>query len=133
MAAPSAFSRAALGAGSPDVKAARAGWGGDRHDRVFSEGHYDLCLGFDPQVGFALVGVHEPDGEPKRLCAYDMLNKRVAWESLSGEASDDIDDEKLACADTPSTCRSAAHSARWTFSRDARNGAPSSPTSCSTR
>ncbi len=65
-------------------------------ERTFSSGYSDLCIGFDPQIGFALIGVHEPDGEPARLRAYDMYNKRIAWEALSGEDLEDVDDEKLA-------------------------------------
>jgi hypothetical protein len=64
---------------------------------IFSESAGDLCLAFDPQIGFALVGLHKPRGEKPRLRAYDMYNKRVAWESLAGqEGLDDVDEEKLA-------------------------------------
>jgi outer membrane protein assembly factor BamB len=64
---------------------------------IFSESASDLCLAFDPQVGFALVGLHNPRGGQPRLRAYDMYNKRVAWESLAGQAGlKDVDEERLA-------------------------------------
>jgi hypothetical protein len=55
-----------------------------KREEIFTTSPYDLCLSFDPQLGFAFVGVHAPSGEPARIRAYDLIQKRVLWESLSG-------------------------------------------------
>lgn len=54
-------------------------------------------LVFDPRVGYALLGSHAPKGEPPRLRAWDLYNKRVAWEAMAGEPGiDRLEWEKLA-------------------------------------
>lgn len=45
-----------------------------------------LVLAYDAAVGFALVGAHISASGAPCLRAADMFNRRVAWESLEGEA-----------------------------------------------
>jgi hypothetical protein len=51
---------------------------------VFSNSLWDQCIAFDPQLGYVLFGQHTPKGQPARIRAYDIIQKRVLWESLSG-------------------------------------------------
>ena len=45
-----------------------------------------LVLAYDQVIGFALVGSHAtPEGVPC-IRAFDLFNRRVAWEALHGEA-----------------------------------------------
>jgi outer membrane protein assembly factor BamB len=45
-----------------------------------------LVLAYDTVIGFALVGAHAtPEGVPC-IRAFDLFNRRVAWEALHGEA-----------------------------------------------
>jgi outer membrane protein assembly factor BamB len=68
-----------------------------REPRPFSTSHRDLYLTFDPRAGFALLGVFQADGAPPRLRAFDVYNKRVAWEAFTGEpALEDLDYESIA-------------------------------------
>ncbi len=65
---------------------------------AFSKYPSDLCLAFDPQVGFALIGAHQPGKkEPARLQAFDPYNQRVAWQALVGTAGvETVEDDMLA-------------------------------------
>jgi outer membrane protein assembly factor BamB len=49
-------------------------------------GASESALGFDPRVGFVMVGAHAPYGEPPRLRAWDMGGRRVLWEALGGQS-----------------------------------------------
>ncbi len=69
------------------AKAARSG-GKTKSESVLSEGHRHSHLAFDPQIGFAMIGAHKHD-DAMHLRAYDLYNKRVAWEALSGEMARD--------------------------------------------
>jgi outer membrane protein assembly factor BamB len=53
---------------------------------LFSSYAGDLAIGYDPNIGFALIGRYTPDGQPPRLRAVDIVNKRVAWEALLGQS-----------------------------------------------
>ncbi|HEY8079928.1 MAG TPA: PQQ-binding-like beta-propeller repeat protein [Labilithrix sp.] len=64
--------------------------------RPFTSYIVNTTLTFDPRVGYAVIGAHKPDGEPARLRAWDLQNKRVAWEALSRQLqSDDLDYEGM--------------------------------------
>lgn len=52
----------------------------------FSSGVAGVVVAFDPSVGFMAIGPHAPVGEPPRLRAWDLVQGRVAWESLSGQS-----------------------------------------------
>lgn len=80
--------RAAMGRNAPSEP---------RQTRPFTSSPYNLCLAFEPQIGFALIGLHEPDGEKPRLRAWDLYNKRVAWEALADmQGIDDVSYEHIA-------------------------------------
>lgn len=44
-----------------------------------------VVVAFEPQLGFVAVGPHAPDGEPPRVRAWDLVQKRVLWEALQGQ------------------------------------------------
>ncbi len=52
---------------------------------LFSNDAGELAIGYDPAIGYALIGSHAPNGQPPRLRAVDLVNKRVAWEALLGQ------------------------------------------------
>jgi serine/threonine-protein kinase len=45
-----------------------------------------LSIGLEPQLGFLVVGAHQPEGEPPRLRAWDLRRGAVVWEALRGQA-----------------------------------------------
>lgn len=57
-----------------------------RKEGPFTTDVRSLAVGFEPAVGFALVGAHMPPGEPPRVRAYNLYNKKLAWDALMGEA-----------------------------------------------
>jgi outer membrane protein assembly factor BamB len=46
----------------------------------------EIAIGYHADIGFALIGKYTPEGQPPRLRAIDAVNKRVAWEALSGQS-----------------------------------------------
>jgi hypothetical protein len=80
--APYAGAGAGAGAGAADAGAGgRAAVGGPFGDDVDS-----VVIAFDPQIGFVGVGPFGPHGEPPRLRAWELVQKRVLWEALQGQA-----------------------------------------------
>ncbi len=59
------------------------------NERPFTSYLRNAMLTFDPRVGYAVIGAHKPDDEPARLRAWDLHNKRVAWEALARQLQDD--------------------------------------------
>lgn len=84
--------------GLKELKKAEQAVAGPRTEEAPFSGYAgDLCLAFDPNVGFALIGSHTPRRGQPRLRAYDLYNKRVAWEALEGtNAVKNVEDEQLA-------------------------------------
>jgi hypothetical protein len=64
---------------------ARANRASRKGDRTFTASCDDLCMTFDPQLGFVLVGVHAPDEGPGCVRAYDVQRGGVLWEALGGQ------------------------------------------------
>ncbi len=68
-----------------------------RAERPFTASSGDLCMAFDPQIGFVLIGVHAPDEGAASLRAYDVQRERVVWEALAGQRGlDGVEWEQLA-------------------------------------
>ncbi|MDB4938797.1 MAG: uncharacterized protein JWP87_5769 [Labilithrix sp.] len=44
-----------------------------------------VVVAFDPQMGFVAIGPFSPLGEPPRLRAWDLTQRRVLWEALQGQ------------------------------------------------
>jgi hypothetical protein len=60
--------------------------GGSAAAGPFTAGVDDLCLAHDARSGFTLVGAYAPDGQPPRLRAWSLQQKRQQWESQQGLA-----------------------------------------------
>jgi outer membrane protein assembly factor BamB len=83
--------------GQPAVRVQRAPARAPAPAPAFTTSLSYLAFAFDPRAGYALVGVHAPDGEPPRLRAYDVVGGRVAWDAFTGdEALDGLDYESIA-------------------------------------
>jgi PQQ-like domain len=68
----------------------------EKAEKVFTTGAHNLCMAFDPQIGFALVGVHAETGKAS-LRAYGLQHSRVLWSAPLGQPeSADIGWSKLA-------------------------------------